>query len=64
MVFNEQVDLTYLAISELSKEIGYTIETCFNWGFEYLSSHGAEHILKITSDVTHRVKPQILELTV
>lgn len=64
MVFNPQMDLNYLAISELSKEIGYTIEICFGDGFEYLPSHDAEHILKITSDVTHRVKSQILELTV
>ncbi len=64
MEFNEQVDPTYLAISELSKEIGYTLETCFNGGFEYLSSNDAEHILKITSDVAHKVKSQILELTI
>lgn len=64
MIFNEEIDPNYLAISELSKKIGYTIETCFGDGFEYLSSIDAEHILKITSDVTHKVKSQILELTV
>ena len=64
MVFNEQIDLNYLSISVLSKEIGYAIETCFGGYFEYLSSNDADHILKITSDVTRRVQSQILELTV
>lgn len=64
MVFYEQIDPNCLAISELSKEIGYTIETCFDDDFEYLPPSDAEYILKITSDVTHRVKSKILELTV
>ena len=63
MTSNEEIDSDYLAMSELTREIGSILENSFDEGREHLSSSDIEHILKITSDVTHRVKSQILELT-
>lgn len=62
MALNERVDFDYLAISELTKEIGSIVENSFS-GNVSLTTLDIEHILKITSDVACRVKSQMLELT-
>jgi len=54
----------YLAMSELTKEIGDIVLKSFNPGRENLIPSDIEHILKITSDVTHKIKSQLQELTV
>ena len=57
-------DSDYLAISELTKEIGTIVQSTFDKGQKDLSSSDIEHILKITSDVTQKIKSQVQELTV
>jgi len=63
MIINEKIDFDYLALSELAKEIGSIVESSFSCGNTHLPPSDIEHILKITSDVIHRMKSQMLELT-
>ncbi|MEX0863146.1 hypothetical protein [Nitrosopumilus sp.] len=63
MTVNEKIDFDYLAISELTKEIGSIVDNSFSIGNANLTPSDIEHILKITSDVTSRIKSQMLELT-
>ncbi len=51
-------------MSELTKEIGSIVQNSFNQGRNNLTSSDIEHILKITSDVTYRIKSQIPEIPV
>jgi len=59
-----KLDSDYLAMSELTKEIGSIVQSTFDKGQRDLTSSDIEHILKITSDVTHKIKSQVRELTV
>jgi len=61
---NEKFDSDYLAMAELTKEIGFLVEISVNQGHQDLTPSVIEHILKMTSDVTHKMKLQIKELTV
>jgi hypothetical protein len=54
----------YLAIYELTVEVGTIVQKSINEGHDDLSSSDIEHILKITSNVTERLKSETLELTV
>jgi hypothetical protein len=54
----------YLAMSELTKEISNIVLNSFNQGCDNLVSSDIEHILKITSDVTCKIKSNMHELTV
>ncbi|MCV0400765.1 MAG: hypothetical protein K5777_02100 [Nitrosopumilus sp.] len=56
MVFNEKIDPDFLAMSELTKEIGIIVQNSIDNGSEDLSPSDVEHILKITSDVTMKNK--------
>lgn len=60
----EKLDSDYLAMYELTNEIGSIVLKSFNQGRENLSSSDIEHILKITSDVTCKIKSQTHELSV
>jgi hypothetical protein len=51
-------------MAELTKEIGSLVEKSVNQGHPDLTPSDIEHILKMTSDVTHKMKLQIKELTV
>ena len=51
-------------MSELTKEIGLIVKDSFDEGRTDLSSSDIEHILKITSDVTHKIKSQLPEITI
>ena len=64
MFANEKSDSDYLAMSELTKEIGLIVKDSFDEGRTDLSSSDIEHILKITSDVTHKIKSQLPEITI
>ena len=64
MIINEKLDSDYLAMSELTKEIGLIVNDSIDEGRTDLSSSDIEHILKITSDVTHKIKSQLREITV
>jgi hypothetical protein len=61
--FNEKLDSDYFAMSDLINEIGSIVQDTVNHGRDNLSSSDIEHILKITSDVTYRIKSQMLEIT-
>ena len=64
MFANEKLDSDYLAMFELTKEIGLIVKDSFDEGRTDLSSSDIEHILKITSDVTHKIKSQLREITI
>lgn len=64
MIINEKLDSDYLAMSELTKEIGLIVNDSIGEGRTDLSSSDIEHILKITSDVTHKIKSQLQEITI
>ena len=53
----------YLAMSELTREINSIVKNSLDDGNENLTPSDIEHILKITSDVTHRIKYQTQKLT-
>jgi hypothetical protein len=61
---NEKLDSDYLAMSELTTEIGLIVKDSFDKGRTELSSSDIEHIIKITSDVTHKIKSQLQEITI
>lgn len=64
MLANEKLDSDYLAMSELTKEIGLIVKDSFDEGRTDLFSSDIEHILKIPSDVTHKIKSQLPEITI
>lgn len=59
-----KLDSNYLAIAELTSEINSVVRKSFEMGNEKLLPSDVEHILKITSDVTCKIRPQLKELTV
>ncbi len=61
---NEKLDSDYLSMAELTKELSSLVENSVNQGNQDLTPSDIEHILKMTSDVTHKMKLQIKELTV
>jgi len=63
MSFNDKFDSDILAMSELTKEISSIVQNTVNRGDSDLIDSDIEHILKITSDVTHKIKSQLRELT-
>jgi len=64
MIANEKLDSDYLAMSELTKEIGMIVKDSLDEGKIDLSPSDIEHILKITSDVTNQIKSQLQEITI
>ena len=64
MLANEKIDSDCLAMSELTKEIGLIVKDSFDEGRTDLSPSDIEHILKITSDVTYKIKSQLQEITI
>ncbi len=60
----EKSDSDYLAMAELTKEIGSLVQKSFNKGHTELTSSDIEHILKMTSDVTLKIKSKSKELTI
>jgi hypothetical protein len=50
-------------MSELTKEISFIVKNNIDQGNSDLIDLDIEHILKITSDVTHKIKSQLRELT-
>ena len=64
MIADDKLDSDYLAMSELTNEIGLIVKDSFDEGRTDLSSSDIEHILKITSDVTHKIKFPLREITI
>ncbi len=59
-----ELDSDYLAISELTTEIGMIVQNALNNGQDNLSKTDIEHVLKITSDVTSKIQQPLTKLTV
>ena len=64
MLVDDKLYSDYLAMSELTKEIGLIVKNSFDEWQTDLSSSDVEHILKITFDVTHKIKSQFREITI
>ena len=60
----EKLDSDYLDMAELTKEIGSLVQKSINQGRKELTPSDIEHILKMTTDVTLRIKSKSQELTV
>jgi len=61
---SDKLNSDYLAMVELTKEIGSLVQKSVNQGHQDLTPSDIEHILKMTSDVTLKIKVQNPELTV
>lgn len=61
--YNE-IDFEYLAMAELTKEIGSIVENSITQCRDELNSQEIEHIVKMTSDVIGSLKRQSVKLTV
>ena len=59
----EQLDSDYLAMAELTKEIGSLVQRSIDQGHQELTPSDIEHILKMTTDVSLKLKTQPTELT-
>jgi hypothetical protein len=64
MNFSDKFDSDFLAMSELTQEISSIVQNSINQGNSNLTDLDVEYILKITSDVTNKIKSQLQELTV
>lgn len=64
MKYNPASDDDYLAMSELSREIGTIVQKNLEQGLSDLTDSDIEHIVKMTSDVTLKIKSQMKEITV
>ena len=60
----EKIDSEYLAMAELTKEIGSLVQKSVNQGNKELTPSDIEHILKMTTDVTLQIKSKSLELRI
>ena len=60
----EKIDSEYLAMAELTKEIGSLVQKSVNQGNKELTASDIEHILKMTTDVTLQIKSKSLELRI
>ena len=59
----EQLDSDYLAMAELTNEVGSLVQRSIDQGHPELTPSDIEHILKITADITLKIKTQPVELT-
>jgi len=60
----EKIDSGYLAMAELTKEIGSLVQKSVNQGNKELTASDIEHILKMTTDVTLKIKSKSPELRI
>ncbi len=60
----EKIDSGYLAMAELTKEIGSLVQKSVNQGNKELTPSDIEHILKMTTDVTLQIKSKSVELRI
>ena len=51
MNFNDELDSDYLAMVELTKEIGFIVQNSINQCRDELNPDEIEHVIKMTSDV-------------
>jgi len=60
----EKIDSGYLAMAELTKEISSLVQKSVNQGNKELTASDIEHILKMTTDVTLKIKSKLPELRI
>ena len=60
----EKIDSGYLAMAELTKEIGSLVQKSVDQGNKELTASDIEHILKMTTDVTLKIKSKSPELRI
>ena len=59
---NEKSNSDYLAMAELSNEIGSIVQKSIEEGHKELTPLDIEHILKLTTDVVFKIKSKSTEL--
>ncbi len=64
MNIDDEIDSDFLAMVELTKEIGFIVQNSINESRDELNPDEIEHVLKITSDVITKLKKQSVKLTV
>ena len=64
MNFDNEVDSDYLAMVEMTQEIGSIVQNAINESRDELNPDEIEYVLKITSDVITKLKKQSVKLTV
>jgi hypothetical protein len=64
MNFNDEIDSNYLAMVELTKEIGFIVQNSINQSRDELNPDEIKHVINITSDVITKLTKQSVELTV
>jgi len=64
MNINDEIDSDFLAMVELTKEIGFIVQNSINESRDELNPDEIEHVLKITSDVIIKLKKQSVKLAV
>ncbi len=60
----EKTDSGYLTMAELTKEIASLVQRSINQGNKELTASDIEHILKMTTDVTLKIKSKSLKLRI
>ncbi len=60
----EKINSDYLAMAELTKEIGSLVQRTINEGNKELTASDIEYILKMTTDVTLQIKSRSVELRI
>ena len=64
MNIDDEIDSDFLAMVELTKEIGFIVQNSINESRDELNPDEIEHVLKITSDVIIKLKKESVKLTV
>lgn len=60
----DEIDNDYMAMAELTNEIGSIVENTINQSRDELNPEEVAHIIKMTSDVIAKFKKQTVKLTV
>ncbi|MHA7647130.1 hypothetical protein [Nitrosopumilus sp. S4] len=60
----DEIDFEYMAMAELTKEIGSLVENSINQCRDELNPQEIEHVIKMTSDVISKLKGRSVKLTV
>ena len=60
----DEIDLEYLAMVELTKEIGSIVEHSINQCRDELNSQEIQHVVNMTSNVISKLKRHSVKLTV
>ena len=64
MNFDNEVDSDYLAMVEMTQEIGSIVQNAINESRDELNPDEIEHVMKLTSYVITKLKKQSVKLTV